>query len=118
MLSTKRALPTYPDGMLEVRRPKRAMTDFGAVMNIERRSDTELVGKMNFKAAAIREQDYEFARRESFKLALKVRCPLVDFATGGDMALIGDVLYDISRVDRARREMYLYLEEVGRIDPD
>lgn len=116
MLDSKRALPSYPDGVLKVYTPKDRKTDFGARRNIERIEDMEFVCSLCFNVQTIREQDYEFAERSSFKLSLKVRTPRFDLVKSDCLALIGTTLFDVSHTDKAQREMYLYLEEVRDID--
>lgn len=118
MLQTKKELPTYPDGVLGIYKAKPRKTDFGARRNIEKRSDMEFVASLCFNAQTIREQDYEFAERASFKLSLKVKSPRFDLVTSDHLALIGNTLFDVSHIDKTKDEMYLFLEEVRDIDFD
>ena len=118
MLNTMRALPSYPDGVLKIYTPKDRKTDFGARRNIERIDDMEFVCSLCFNVQTIREQDYEFAERSSFKLSLKVKSPRFDLVKSDCLALIGSTLFDVSHIDTSQREMYLYLEEVREIDLD
>lgn len=118
MLSDRKGLPTYPDGVLEVRRARPMKNEFGAKRNIRKLSETSFICTMCYCIASIREQDFEFAERSSFKLSMKVKCPRFDLVKSEHLAVIGDVLYDISHIDATRDEMFLYLEEVGRIDSD
>lgn len=118
MLPQKKELPTYPDGVLGAYKARPRKTDFGARRNVEKRSDMEFVGSVCYNVQAIREQDYEFARREDFTLSLKVKCPRFDLVKTDCLVLIGSALYDVSRMDKTAREMFLYLEEVGEIDLD
>lgn len=116
MLDSKRALPSYPDGVLKVYTPKDRKTDFGARRNIERIDDMVFVCSLCFNVQTIREQDYEFAERASFKLSLKVKTPRFDLVKSDCLALVGSTLFDVSHIDATQREMYLYLEEVREID--
>lgn len=116
MLNKKKALPTYPDGVLGIYRAKERMTDFGARRNVEKLSDMDRVCTICYGAQAIREQDYEYAERADFTLSLKVRTPRLGLVTPGHLALIGSKLYAISHLDTTDMEMYLYLEEVRDID--
>lgn len=118
MLQAKKELPSYPDGVLGVYKAKPRKTDFGARQNIEKRSDMEFVASLCYNVQTIREQDYEFADRASFKLSLKVKTPRFDLVTSEHLALIGSTLFDVSHIDKAKDEMYLYLEEVREIDFD
>lgn len=118
MLQTKKELPTYPDGVLGIYKAKPRKTDFGARRNIEKRSDMEFVASLCFNVQTIREQDYEFAERASFKLSLKVKSPRFDLVTSEHLALIGNTLFDVSHIDKTKDEMYLFLEEVRDIDFD
>lgn len=116
MLREKRQLPSYPDGVLGIYKAKPRKTDFGAKKNIERREDMEFIASLCFNVQTIRDQDYEFAERKSFKLSLKVKTPRFDLVESDNLALIGDTLFDISHIDTTKNEMYLYLEEVRTID--
>ena len=118
MLSKRRPLPSYPDGVLTVYRAKDRKTDFGARRNVEKLSDMDEVCDLCFANQTIREQDYEFAERADFKLSLKVRTPLCKSVTSDCLALVGRTLFDISHTDTAGDEMYLYLEEVRTIDAE
>jgi hypothetical protein len=116
MLKKKRALPSYPDGVLGIYKAKDRKTDFGARRNVEKLSDMEPVCTLCYSVQTIREQDYEFAERSDFTLSLKVRTPLLGIVTSEHLALIGTKLYAISHKDNGERDMYLYLEEVRDID--
>lgn len=116
MLASKRALPSYPDGVLKVYKKKNRKTDFGARRNIESIDDMTFVCSLCFNAQTIREQDYEFAERSDFKLSFKVLTPRFDLVESDCLALIGSTLFDISHTDKTAREMYLYLEEVRDLD--
>lgn len=116
MLKGKKPLPSYPDGVLGVYKARDMKTAFGARRNIEKKSDMEFVCSLCYSSQSIREQDYEFAERADFKLALKVRTPRFDLVKSDCLALIGAMLFDVSHIDTTTTEMYLYLEEVGEID--
>lgn len=116
MLQAKKELPSYPDGVLGIYKAKPRKTDFGARRNIEKRSDMEFVASLCYNVQTIREQDYEFAERSSFKLSLKVKTPRFDLVTSDSLALIVTTLFDLSHIDKTKDEMYLYLEEVRDID--
>ena len=118
MLPTKKELPTYPDGVLGIYKAKPRATDFNARRNVTGRKDLEFVGSVCFNTQSIREQDYEFAARESFKLSLKVKCQRFDLVTSEHLALVGDTLFDVSHIDKTPKEMFLYLEEVRKIDSE
>lgn len=118
MLNEKKQLPSYPSGVLGVYKAKPRKTDFGARRNIEKRSDMEFIGSVCYNVQTIRDQDFAFAERASFKLSLKVKCPRFDLVTPDCYVLIGETLFDISHLDKTKDEMYLYMEEVGEIDID
>lgn len=116
MLSNKKMLPSYPDGVLGVYRAKERKTDFGARRNIESTADLVFVSTMCFSVQTIREQDYEFAERTNFALSLKVKTPRYSEVTSDCVALIGSTLFDISHIDKTATEMYLYLQEACEIE--
>jgi len=116
MLNSKRALPSYSDGVLGVYKAKDRKTDFGARLNVEKLSDMEFICSLCYHTQTIREQDYDFAERSDFNLSLKLKTPRFDLVKSDCLALIGSKLFDVSHIDATDREMYLYLEEVGEID--
>lgn len=97
-------------------RDKGAKTDFGARRNVRSTEDMEPVAVLCYATASIREQDYDFAERSDFKLSLKVRTPRLAAVTPGLLATVGETLFDVSHTDTSGLEMFLYLEEVGRVE--
>lgn len=111
MLKAKRSLPTYNDGWLAVYRPKQARSRFGDAPATEK--DLDLVCYVAFSEQSCREQDYEFAERESYNLSLKAKVRRRPDIDAGCKAAARGKLFDVKHVDPSGREMYLYMQEVG-----
>ena len=108
---------TYNDGVLHIAQMRTASTDFGAVTNATRVSDMVILQKLDYTEVSKREQDLDFARANDRKLDLKVKTRFPLAARTDRQVLIGNVLYDIFQVDgdRAKDEMYLYMEKVREL---
>lgn len=112
----KSDLPVYNDGVVEVYRQRDRMTDFNARRNVGSAEDLgELVATLAYYECSMRVQDLEFAEQSGFSLAYKVKTPYLAGVQAKHKAVIGRMLYDIAHVDKAGREMYLYLEGVREI---
>ena len=109
-------LTAFSDGIVQVFRQKDRKTGFNARLNPTGLEDLEFVVKLAFDEASKRQQDLEFAEQSGFQLSYKVRTRYVPFVETKMKAVIDDTLYDISYVDKAGREMYLYLESVRRLE--
>lgn len=109
MLKSKRLLPTYNDGVLTVYAEKAKEVDFGAKVNVDAVEDMDVVVKLAYREASCREQDFDFAERMSFNLSAKLVTHNRPEVRSNHKAVIGDQLYDIEHIDRAKREMYVYL---------
>ena len=108
-MKSKRLLPTYNDGFLTVYAEKVREVDFGAKVNVDAVEDMDKVVKLAYREASCREQDFDFAERMSFNLSAKVITHNRPEVTSSHKVVIGDQLYDIEYIDRAKREMYVYL---------
>lgn len=109
----------YNDGIAVLCRDAAGESSFGGRINPATAEDLPVLARLCFGECACRGEDLTFAQQQGFSLARKVRTPLpqgVQVDTGC-YCLIGSTLYKVSRVDfnRPRRQMYLYLEEVGPI---
>ena len=114
MLKSKKHLPTYNDGVVSIYREKDRQTSFGAKRNVEKIEDIDLVVSLAFYECSKREEDFETAERAGFSLDVKLRTHNIEELGGVAVnseckAVIGDKLYDIGSIDRAKREMFLYL---------
>lgn len=116
MRQNKTEFPRYNDGVVRIYREKERRTDFSAKKNVSVLDDMSFVVKLDFEESARREQDNAFAEQMSFSLSLKVRTRRVDDVDYKCKAVINGYLYDVSYVDKTRTEMWLYLEEVRKID--
>ena len=106
----------YNDGVVSIYREKERRTDFNASLNVSVLDDMEFVAKLAFEESAKREQDMEFAQQHDFTLSLKIRTRLLKCVDNKCKAIIDGYLYDISYIDKDRKEMWLYMEGVKQID--
>lgn len=114
MLKSKKHLPTYNDGVVAIYREKDRQTTFGAKRNVETLADMDFIVSLAYYECSKREEDFETAERMGFGLDIKVRTHNVgsigDASVDSECkAVIDGMLYDIGSIDRAKREMYLYL---------
>lgn len=106
----------YNDGIVSIYREKPRRTDFGAKQNVSALDDMDFIVKLAFEESSRREQDLDFAEQMGFSLSLKVRTRYVEGVDNKCKAVIDGYLYDVSYMDKDRREMWLYLEGVRKID--
>lgn len=107
-----RSLSTFNDGVASIYREKDRKTDFAAKRNVASLEDMDFVVKLAYQESSKRQQDMEFAEQSGFSLSLKVKTRYVPSVKTKLKAVIDGYLYDIRYVDKAGREMYLYLEGV------
>lgn len=74
------------------------------------------VCKLDFAELSKRQQDQEFAEQAGFALSLKIKTRNAPGVDSKCKAVIGNMLYDISYMDKTRAELFLYLEEVRKLD--
>lgn len=117
MLNRSKKTPSYSDGWLEICREKPdRVTTFGAQENVRSRDDLDAVCRLAFAQASRRQQDLDFAESRSFTLSMKLRTRRVEGVDPDCKAVIGDTLFDICWVDPSKTELYLYLQEAGRLE--
>ena len=109
MLKGKRHLPTYNDGVAVIYRERDMETTFGAPVNVGMLSDMRKVATLAFYECSKREQDFDFAKRMSFDLDIKIRTHNIADVDSECKVVVDGMLYDIGSIDRTKREMYLYL---------
>lgn len=117
MKNKKTKFETYNDGVVFVYREKPRQTDFNAKRNVAKISDMDFIARLDFKEMSKREQDMQFAEQNDFTLSLKIKTRFVNGIDNKCKAVIDGYLYDLSYIDKSRTEMYLYLQEVRKIDP-
>lgn len=106
----------YNDGVIRIYREKERKTDFNAKQNVSAIDNMTFIVRLDYQEMAKREQDLEFANQNGFSLSLKIKTRLVQGVDNKCKAIIDGYLYDVSYIDKARTEMFLYLEGVKRID--
>ena len=104
------------DGIAYVYREKKKQTDFNAKINVRKVDDLDFVCKLAFEEMSKRQQDLEFASQNGFSLSVKIRTRFVPNVNAKCKVIINDYLYDIYDMDKTRTELYLYLQEVRKLD--
>lgn len=108
----------YNDGVVSIYRELERKTDFAARQNPTGLDDMEFVVKLAFDECSKRTQDLEFAEQAGFSLSLKVKTRYVPAVQTKHKAVVNGYLYDISYIDKAEQELYIYMEEVRKLDPE
>ena len=109
-------LATYNGGVVSIYRERDRKTDFNAKRNVASVEDMDFIVKLAFDECSKRVQDLEFAEQSGFSLSMKVRTRYVPTVQAKHKAVINGYLYEISYLDKAERELYLYLEGVRALD--
>ena len=104
----KSRFSNYNDGIVYIVKKKQKSTDFNAAKNALSRDDLEEVVKLAYEEKSKRDEDIEFASSQGRTLSLKIKTR---------KAIAGDTLYSIIKLDhdRAKQEMYIYLEEERKL---
>ena len=102
----------FNDGMAFFYREKERRTDFNAKRNVSALDDLEFVVKLAFAECSKRVQDMEFAEQSGFSLSLKIKTRYVPLVKTKHKAVINGYLYEVSYIDKAGQELYIYLEGV------
>lgn len=106
----------YNDGVASVYIEKAKRSNFAAKENARGLDDLEFVCKLDFEEMSKRQQDQEFAQQNGHTLTLKIHTRLAPTVNSSCKVAINDTLYDIYDIDKTRTDMYLYLEEVRKLD--
>ena len=118
MLKGKKHLPTYNDGIVGIYAEKERKTDFNAKRNVTKLEDMDFVVGLAFQECSKRTQDLEFAEQSGFSLSYKVKTHYRPNVQVKHKAVINGYLYEVSYIDKAGAEMYLYLEGVRKLDTE
>lgn len=86
--------------------------------NVKDLNDLTYLSKLRFDEKSLRQQDIEFAQQQNKQLSLKIATPDDGNTDPSRIAVIGNVIYAIIRIDRDRtaRQLYFYLQEVRKVD--
>lgn len=117
-MQKKSVVRTYNDGIVQFYRAVTKSSSFGARVNISGMDGLKFIVKLAFGESSRRTQDLEFAEQNGFSLTLKIRVPLRPEIDNECKAVINGFLYDVKYIDtdRAKQEMYAYLEGVRKLD--
>lgn len=105
----------FNDGVVQVYREEDRKTDFGAKRNVRSLDNMTFVVKLDYAEQSRRQQDMEFAEQMGFSLSLKIKTRYLADIDNKCKCVIGNILYDISYLDKTRTEMYFYLQEVRQL---
>lgn len=113
----KTKIVNFNDGFIQVYEENVKKTNFGAKTNPTGLDNLKFIVKLAYTEMTKRLQDLEFAEANSRSLSLKVKTRLYTISNDYKVVL-NNTLYDIITVDidRPNRVMYLYLEEVRKIE--
>ena len=106
----------YNDGVVSIYRDKATRTNFGAKQNTRVLDDMEFVAKLDYEEMSKRQQDQDFAEQSGFSLSMKIHTRLIPNVDSRCKAVICGTLYDVSYIDKTRTDLFLYLEEVRKLD--
>lgn len=106
----------FNDGVAYIYREVKKQTDFNAKINVRKLNDLEYVCKLAFEEMNKRQQDVEFANQNGYSLSLKIHTRFLQDVTTKFKVVINGYLYDIYDMDKTKTDMYLYLQEVRKLD--
>lgn len=108
----------YNDGYIEIYEQGKEKSSFGAILNTNSLRDAKKIIKLAYSERSRRADDIEWAQARDRTLSLKVCCPLFPSVKTAHQVVCLDTLYSIINVDydRTQNEMYLYLEEVRKLE--
>lgn len=110
MLTPRKHLPTYPNGIVEVYHNRSKQNSFNANQNPRSLDDLELYASLCYSVESIRESDQNMANAQGVAVNLKLRTPYLDGVNVKQKAVIEGKIYDIVRVDPdKRKQLFLYL---------
>lgn len=106
----------YNDGVVSIYRDKSTRTNFGAKQNTRVLDDMDFIAKLDYEEMSKRQQDQDFAEQSGFSLSMKIHTRLIPNVDSKCKAVIDGTLYDVSYIDKTRTDIFLYLEEVRKLD--
>ena len=105
----------YNDGVVHIYRETERRSNFGAKLNATALDDLQFIAKLSYAEQSKRQQDIEFANQQGFSLELKIKTRFIKGVDNKCKAVIDGILYDVSYVDATKTELYLYMQEVGKL---
>ena len=112
----KKQVKRYNDGIVRIYREKGRRSNFNAKQNVSVLDDMDFIVKLAYEELSKREQDIEFAEQNDFSLSVKIKTRFVDGIDNKCKAVIEGQLYDVKYMDKTKTDIYLYMEEVRKID--
>lgn len=109
-LPRKSEVPAYPDGIVCFATVTKEPSTFSAKQNPVTMDDLDLQTCGVFAFENLREQDIQYAEQMGTTYSLKIRTPKIPGVKADLKAVINGMLYDVSRVDPSKYELYIYLE--------
>lgn len=106
----KKQIHSYNDGIVRLYRKK-------TEKSVKGMEDLEYLSKLPFDEKTLRQEDVEFALQNDAKLSVKIATPDDGNDDTKRVAVIGNIIYAIIRIDRDRseNELYFHLEEVRKV---
>lgn len=114
----KRPKRELNDGWIYILKVPERKNSFSAPIAPKSRGDMEELACLAYKEMSKRDEDYSFAESVGKGLSMKVKTHIHLLVSKTCKCIISDMLYDIIKIDfnKAKDEMYLYLEEVRKIE--
>lgn len=114
----KKKISSYNDGVLGVYQANTTFTSFNAKTNGRTLNDYKFIMNLYFSEENKRQEDFLFAEAMGKKLTLKVKTPLVEGVENNHKIILGNIVYDIIKLDldKKNKDLYLYLEEGCEIE--
>lgn len=106
----------YNDGVVRIYRESKGQVDYFSKKNVKFLEELDHVVNLDFALASRREQDLDFAMQHDFTLSLKIKTRFCKTVDNKCKAVINDYLYEVAYVDSNLKDMWLYLQGVGKID--
>lgn len=106
----------YNDGVVYLYRDTDRRSNFGAKLNVKTIDDLQFIAKLSYAEQSKRQQDVEFANQLSFSLDLKIKTRYIKGVDNKCKAVIDGYLYDIDYVDATKTELYLYMQQISKIE--
>ena len=114
---SKQQPKVYNDGVCYIVEDLTTPSSFAAKRNGQSAYHYKAIFRLMFAEMSIREQDLDFAEANSRTLNRKIKTQRVKGWNSTNKIIIENTLYDIvnADIDRAKGEIYFYLEEVRQL---
>ena len=113
---SKSKFAKYNDGIIRIYREKQQRNNFGAKENVSTLNDMTFVIRLDYEQVSKRQEDIEFVEQLGHSLTMKVKTRFIKNVDDKCKAVIDNFLYDVVYTDDDRKDMWLYLQGVRKLD--